>query len=367
MPLEPRQRGEIWYAVGRVEYNGKPITKYLRISTGASEKAGAQDWIGEYQDREIRRHLLGSEAERLTIADAIVLYDKPSEAERLLKIADAKGDELLCKPVDEVTGKWLRNLGMELLPNCATDTMWREVVSPLRSVINNAHDLGMCHPIKVKRYSELERVQQDERRGKQSRVERIPGGRTWLNTFCAHADAYNAALARFLYETAARIDQAVSLTPDDLDLPNKRVWLKGQKGHPAQWVEISHGMMIELANLPPKRPKNRKSGDLMEPRIFGYGSKTGYTKRWRTICRNAGIRYISAHPTGRHGFYTELTVNQGVSSADAAKAGRWSNASVPDKFYSHAQLDEASIREMMRTDPAQDDTLNETKKLNKKG
>ena len=44
MPLEPYPRGAVWWARGRVEYNGAPITEYYRCSTGASEEQGAWDW-----------------------------------------------------------------------------------------------------------------------------------------------------------------------------------------------------------------------------------------------------------------------------------------------------------------------------------
>jgi hypothetical protein len=40
MPLEPYPRGAVWWARGRVEYNGAPITEYYRCSTGASEESG---------------------------------------------------------------------------------------------------------------------------------------------------------------------------------------------------------------------------------------------------------------------------------------------------------------------------------------
>jgi len=354
MSLKPKLRGSVWWAFGRVKFNGRPITGYIRRSTGSSSEAGARDWIREFEEAEIRRHLLGEEAQKLTVGGAIRLYDaKPAEAKKLLAILDTEdGRDLLTMPVERVTGKFLRELGRRLKPDAATDTMWREVVSPLRAVINNSHDLGKCPPIRVKRYSENERIAQDVARGRQSRVERVPSTREWVDAFCASADPWNAAMLRFMFETAARIDQAVSLEPRDLDLMNHRVRLKAQKGHPAQWVIISHEMMIELANLPAKRPKSRKTGSLMAPRVFGYGSSTGYNKRWRTICKQAGIPYLSAHPAGRHGYFTELTVRQGVDPVEAAKAGRWSDAALPLKTYAHAEQDEGSIRSLFRTKPA---------------
>lgn len=371
MPLETKLRGNVWWASGRVEYNGRPISGYVRRSTGSSTEKGARDWIEAYENAELRRYLLGPEADKLTMGDAIKLYNATSsEAKRLLFIVEelaSQGVNFLALPVDTFTGKYLRELGRDLKPNAATDTMWREVVSPIRAVINNAHDLGKCHPIRVKRYSEKERIAHDVARGKQSRVERTPSDKSWIAAFGAAADPWNAALARFMFETAARIDQAVSISPGDLDLMNKRVRLKAQKGHPEQWVTISHAMMVELANLPPKRPKNRKTGKLMEARVFGYGSPTGYHGRWKTICKQAGIPYLSAHPAGRHGFFTELTVRQGVDPVEAARAGRWSDASLPMKTYAHAEQDEADIRERFRTDRVQVDERKVVNSQNSKG
>ncbi|AZV79887.1 site-specific integrase [Parasedimentitalea marina] len=362
MPLEVYPRGSKWWVKGRVEYEGLPITGYYRRSTGSSSKQGAVEWIQIETDRQRRRHLLGEEAEQLTMGAAIQIYNaKPTELKALIRVVKALSDEFCRQPVASITGKYLRDLGYTLKPNVATDTMWREVVTPIRAVINNAHDLGKCPPIRVKRYSEKERIDQDILRGKQSRMERKPADRQWIEKFCEHADIYNAALVRFMFETAARIDQAISLTPNDLDLVSRKVFLKAAKGHQAQWVAISQGMMVELANLPPKRPHNRKLGCKMEPRVFGYGSSTGYNSRWKTICRAAGIPYISAHPAGRHGFYTELRVNQGADPVTAAAAGRWKSVSLQDQIYAHVKADEAEIREQIRTGHVQRNTTNSPK------
>ena len=68
--------------------------------------------------------------------------------------------------------------------------------------------------------------------------------------------------------------------------------VKAQKGHPESWITVSPEMMGELLALPPKHPKNRKTGRFMAPRVFGYGScPTGYNNRWKTICKRAGIQY----------------------------------------------------------------------------
>ncbi len=363
MSLKPYQRDGKWYARGRVDYNGRPITEYIRASTGASSEAGARDWIRATEELAIRRHFLGSEAV-FTFEDAVMLYQgKPKEAAFLGPILKELGP----KPVAEITGKALRNLGSKIYPLAASDTWWRQVVTPARAVINNAHDLGKCPPIRVKNYSEQERIDQDVKRGKMSRVERRPSDRQWIEAFCRHADPYNAAMLRFMVETGARISQAVALTPDDLDLMRRRVWLQPAKGHAAQWVDISQKMVVELANLPAKRPYDRKNNVNLDQRVFGYASRGGYRKRWKSICTAAGIEYLTAHPAGRHGFYTELRIRLGVDPVTAAKAGRWKNPSLPDRIYAHVEADMQEIREKFRADPVQTDTQKGPKKLINKG
>ena len=362
MPLETYRRGNSYWVRGRVEHNGAAITDYYRRSTGTPSEAGARDWCRAEEDRQVRRHLLGEEAV-LMFSDAVIKYPvKPKEARLLIPLVEAIGS----LPVSKITGPMVRNLGPKLYPDAATDTWTRQVVTPVKSVINHAHDLGLCPPIRIKSYTEGERIAQDQARGKQSRVERQPITREWVEAFCAHADPYNAAMVRFMFETAARIDQATSLTPDDLDLLGQCVWIKAQKGHPAQWIKISHGMMIDLANLPPKQPRNFQTGEWLAHKVFGYAGPGNYRKRWKTICRNAEIEMLTAHCC-RHGFYTELRVNQRVDPITAAKAGRWKNHALPDRVYAHAEENQADIRERMRTKPVQGEIQKSPKAVNRKG
>jgi integrase len=363
MPLEPYVRGNSYWVRGRIELNGVAITGYYRQTTGATSEAGARDWCRAEEDRQTRRHILGEEEAVLTFSDAVLKYPfKPKEARLLIPLVEEIGN----LPVPKITGKLVRDLGPKIYPNAATDTWWRQVVTPVRAVINNAHEHGLCAPIRVKVYKDTERIEQDKARGKKSRVERQPITKEWVGLFCAHADPYNAAMVRFMFETGARIDQATSLTRDDLDLSGQLVWIKAQKGHDAQWVDISRGMMIELANLPAKQPRNFQTGEWLAPKVFGYAGPGNYRKRWKTICRNAGIEMLTAHCC-RHGFYTELRVNQGFDPITAAKAGRWKNHSLPDRVYAHVEENLANIRELMRTPPVQGAIQNSPNAMKQKG
>lgn len=348
MPLEPYLRDGFWWCKGRVELDGRAITSYFRCSTGASSESGAREWIAEETARLRKRHLLGEDAEALTFEQAVLLYPaKPDDAARLIRILP----HLEGRTCASITPRELRALGPKILPDAATDTWWREIVTPVRAVINNAHDEGKCPPIRVKGYSAKERIEQDAARGKRSRVEKEPADRAWLDAFTAQADPWNAGLAEFMFETAARVGQAVALRPADLDLPRGRVMLPAAKGHPAQWVAISTAMVARLANLKAKQPRARRGGQRLEARVFGYASPTSMHDRWRRICKAAGIAYIAPHAAGRHGFYTEMRVRQGLDPITAARAGRWSDPVLPDRIYAHSDADERVLRERAGTKP----------------
>ena len=103
----------------------------------------------------------------------------------------------------------------------------------------------------MKPYNKFERIAQDKRRGKLSRVEHTPADKEWIEAFCRAADPYNAALVHFMFEMAARIDRAVSLAPDDLRPHGTKVPVKAQKGHPESWITVPPQMMDKLLALSP--------------------------------------------------------------------------------------------------------------------
>lgn len=345
MPLELYKRGRFYWVKGWIEYNGRKVAGPYRQSTGSITEAGARDWCLEEEALQLSRFRSGDQY-TMRFADATELYPAtPKVARQLLPLLEHIGD----MPVDQITGKLLKTLGPKLRPQACVDTWWREIVTPARAVINHAHELKRTPAIKVKRYDQFERIAQDRKRGKASRVKRVPADSTWIEAFCEAADPYNAALVRFMFETAARINQAISIRPDDLIPEELKVRLIEQKGHPATWILVSPEMMAELTALRPKRPRNRRTGTLMDARVFGYGSSTGYTNRWRTICKHAGIPYLSAHAAGRHGFFTELVVRQGVDPVTASAAGRWSDPTLPMRIYAHPERNESEIRALFRT------------------
>ena len=345
MPLEPYPRGTTWWAKGRVEYNGRPITDYIRESTGSSGEAGARDWINEREQREIRRFLVGEERS-LSFADAVMLYPaNPEMAKHLIPLVRELGQI----PVVQITPKMIRDLGPKLYPGNAADSWRRWVITPSRAVINNAHDLGRCPPIKIRNYDRDDRLAQDKRRGKPSRVKRTPGSWEWLLHFREHAGRYHAALALYMFVTGARVGQACQLHPGrHLDLQNHMVAVPGAKGHEDRWLKVPVELVVELANLRPKHPRgwDRKAANL---RVFGFASKDGPRKGWMTACKRAGIEYLAPHSAGRHGFGQEMKVRQRVDGPAVAAFGGWSDTSMLDRVYTHAEDATDKIHEGFRT------------------
>lgn len=349
MSLEPYQRGATWWAKGRVEYNGRPISDYIRESTGASEESGAWDWISEREEAEQRRYLIGEQHRPLTFADAVMLYSpNPSMAKYLIPIQLELGSKL----VKEITPKMIRDLGKQLYPNNCTDSWRRWVIVPARAVLNNAHDAvggDRCPAIRVEGYSKLERTTQDKARGKPSRVKRTPGSWEWLLRFREHAGRYHAALALFMFTTGARVGQATAMTPAHLKhLQQAKVIVPGAKGHDDRVLDIPMELVVELANLPPKVPRGWQRRPANK-RVFGFASKDGPRKGWITACKAAGIPYLPPHSAGRHGFGQEQVVRQRTDREAAAAFGGWSDTELMGRTYNHAEDVSAKIHAGFRT------------------
>ena len=349
--LKPYRRGSTWWAKGRVELDGRPITGYIRESTGASTQGGAEAWIRERTDRERYCHVTGEERPPLTFNDAVLLYadPEPQMANALIPLSVELGS--MC--VRDITPALIRSLGPKLYPANCTDYWRRWVITPARAVINNAHELeggAVCPPIKIKGYTEEERIAQDKKRKKASRLERRPGDWDWLLKFREKAPARCGALALFMFATGARVGQAVRMHPEKhLRLQECKIIVPGAKGHNDREIEIPTELVAELANLKAKTPRGWDRNETSNLRVFGYASSCGPLKAWRQACKEAGIDYRSPHAAGRHGFGQEFNVRQGVDEKATAKFGGWKDTALMRRTYTHAEDAEGKIHAAFRT------------------
>ena len=333
MPLEPYRRGAVWWAKGRVEYLGKPITDYYRCSTGAVEAAGAWAWCRDEEERRINEHLLGSNR-TLTFAEAVMLYPaNPSTAKYLIPIVEEWGSKML----SAISPKDVRTLAQKIYPMASTDTWTRQVITPVRAVINNFRDGDSGDRFHVKGFTKQDRIKQDKRRGKRSRVRREPGSWEWLLRFRQHASQRHAALALTMFVTGARISQAVQMHPTDHFKPEEgELCIPGAKGHDDRWLPIPAELADELRAMPVMWPRGAKRTEVNK-RLFGFADRSSPRKGWAKACEAAGIPYIPFHAAGRHGFGQEMNVRQSVDEKAAGEWGGWSDTALMKRTYTHAE------------------------------
>lgn len=333
MPLEPYRRGATWWAKGRIEYLGKPITEYYRCSTGASEAAGAWAWCRDEEERRINQHLLG-ENKTLTFAEAVMLYSaNPKTAVYLIPIVEEWGRKML----SSIAPRDVRALARKLYPEASTDTWTRHVITPVRAVINNFRDSDKGEAFRVKGFSKKERLAQDKARGKPSRVRKEPGSWEWLLKFRQHAPQRHAALALTMFVTGARISQAIAMHPKHhCKLDEGMICIPAAKGHDDRWLPIPAELVEELKALTKFYPRGAKRIEENQ-RLFGFADRSSPRKGWNKACEEAGIPYIPFHAAGRHGFGQEMNVRQAIDEKAAGEFGGWSDTALMKRTYTHAE------------------------------
>ncbi|WP_114010898.1 tyrosine-type recombinase/integrase [Cohaesibacter intestini] len=350
MPLKAYKRGKTWWAKGRVEFNDRPITEYIRESTGASEKAGAEDWIRNRTELELRRYHFGDEQPPITLEEAALLTDlDPQSAKRIVPVVELYGK----KRINDLNSEIIREICRTVQPNNSTDTWRRWILVPLKKIARTATSTGRCHKIEFDGFNNLERVTQDKKRGKQSRPPKKPGSREWLAAFKTTASPTLYVLARFMFETASRVGQATAMTPYHLSrLDENIVMIPCAKGHSETELEIDDTLANLLRSLEPKTPRGwaKKPENL---RVFGYASKDGPTKAWNSACERANITRLTRHEAGRHGFATETFTRKGVDLKACTEYGRWADPMLFLKTYAHAEESTEKVLTAIRTTPVQ--------------
>jgi integrase len=205
--------------------------------------------------------------------------------------------------VADITGPLVRKAAAEIYPGRSAATWNRQVIGPVRAIINHAADAGKAQKITINRF-------------KEERTRRPAGDRKWLDSFVAKAKSLNmpetAALARFLFETAARISEACRLDWKDVDLAEGEAWLAKTKTEPRK-VFLTRRMVADLANLSDRHPRL----------VFKAANRSTARKRFDKVIVAAGLARLTSHEFGRHGFATEMIVRNGIDAATTGDLGGW--------------------------------------------
>lgn len=306
------------------------------------------------QTRRERAALYGAEQES-TFAEACVLYLNPKinpevpERHYLEPIIKKIGNLNLAK----ITPGAIKALGPQIYPEAKPQTWNRQVIKPVRAVINFAHEHGLCPPIRIKGFAE-----------KDKKV-RVAIDRPWIDAFMKSANDAGlprlAAYALFMFTTAARPNEAIRLTPGDLELDRKRAWIDRTKNGGGREFYLTSEMVDVLRALPPRQIGWGKFEG--EFRVFGWADIKGPLKPWKAACKRAGIKCVLPYEGGRHSFATEAITRQERNPVSTAKVGNWKDVSVLMKHYAHPERLGEFAEEVFGDDSGSSVTQAKLKKL----
>ncbi|MGG7519645.1 tyrosine-type recombinase/integrase [Allorhizobium undicola] len=268
----------------------------------------------------MRRAAVHGEEAILTFAEALSMYVEDGKDTRFtLKLLDHFGK----KPLKEITGPEIRKAARILYPEAAPATLNRQVINPMRAIINFAAEARGLPKVSVKRFKE-------ERRA------RPAGTAEWIERFCKSAISMDmpetAAIVRFLFETATRVSEACRLEWDDVNLQEGVAYLRKTKTEPRR-VFLTRGMVAMMANIRQAHPRL----------VFAAANRSTVQKRVDRVISKTGLPRLTSHEFGRHGFATEMIVRHGVDIATTADHGGWKSRRLLMETYVEGNADREVI------------------------
>lgn len=332
MALTIYKRGRFWWLTGTVKI--KDGEQRVHESTGETDE-GAADAIRLNRETEAKEALGTPPKERFTFTQAVDAYLDAGKDDRfILPLLD----HFKSTRISEITGSKVREAAKALYPDAAYTTWNRQVVTPVKAVINHSADAGDCHPVKIKGFSKRDR---DVRRP--TTPPRRAVDRSYIDAFRDHCLLpRHATLMLFLFQTGARISDAIRLDWGDLNLPGRVVTFRDMKNGEDGDGDLTVELVFELQQMQAAaRDEAVKAGrdpaDIADDRVFGYQHRWSVYKEIRAICARAGIPYLGTHQPGRHSFATEMIVRNRIDVATTAQKGRWKSKKVLVDHYPHAE------------------------------
>lgn len=211
----------------------------------------------------------------------------------------------------------VREAALKLYPTASAATRNRQAIVPARAVINHAHSMGWCQPIRVELF--------EVRKSRKNR----PVDRAWMDAFMARADAdglpHLSACVLFMHQTGARVSEAVRLMGEHVDLGRRVAVLERTKTDEWSVRHLTSELVLRMAAL------GVEEG---EP-VFRYTDRCAVTRRMKEVCKRAEIEPRSSHAAGRHSFGTNA-MEAGAHVKAAMEAGGWKSAKLFLETYVHA-------------------------------
>ncbi len=283
-----RHGNRFWYAVVTVK------GRRCEISTRTRNKSDARR-VAEQLEQELwHRRVLGSRPAR-TVAEGIeayIAFRTPGRSDR--RYLERLKDQLGHLAMDKLGQDHFDTAAQVLYPGCDPGTLNRQAYTPLQSVLRHA---GIT--VRV-------------RRPRQRKPRNRAISREHAELLIANAsDPDLAALLTVLFFSGCRIGEAMSLTPDRVDLQRRRIRFNLSKTDEDHWRPMHERVFVALANLPRR-----------DDRVFRWRTTSGPRKPLRALCRRLGL--VFTPHVARHSFATWL-VDAGVNLRDVMDAGGWSD------------------------------------------
>lgn len=355
MPLTVYKRGRFYWLTGTVPT--REGEQRVHESTGETDERQSNK-VRLNRENRAQAEIDLDPKDRFTFAQAVELYLDAGKDERFIKSLLEHFKETR---ISDVTGSHVRAAAKAIYPTAVYTTWNRQVVIPARAVINFAADEGKCREVLIKGFSKKDRDVKISVAPPKRAVDR-----SYIDDFReASDDPRLSALMLFLFQTGARISDAIKLEDDslDIDLLKRKVTFRDMKNGEDGEADLTIEMVYEIQQLREwKRErlaawevrvpwKGRRSGarhsgrGAKKPngRLFGYLMRASVYKDIRRICEKAGIPYLGTHQPGRHSFATEMIVMNGVDVATTAAKGRWKTKKLLMENYTHGKTGKGVI------------------------
>lgn len=308
MPLKLYLRNGVWNyrgTIGPAERRSR-----LRGSCKTADKDIAARQIAEIEANYWKGHFDGPGAV-LTFRRAARLYRDAGKSDRFLERIEEYFKDTLVKDIKAGT---IRQMAIELYPNCSGASRNRQGIVPAQAVINFAAESELCSPIKVRRFKVDAKVKE-------------PVTVEWLRAFGPEASPAIEALAWFMFLTGARVGEAIDVRWEDVSLNGGTVLIRQSKVSAERISHLPAPLVAMLSNLP--RIDGRP--------VFVYQHPDDIVRAWRGAIKRAGIKRLTPHSC-RHGFATGL-LRRGVDVTTVAYLGGWKTPAQVLKTYGHALKD----------------------------
>lgn len=314
MPLKVYKRGEVYHVRGTV------AGRVIRETTGTALREVAEQIANRIEAREFKRSLDGPQAV-LRFSDATAAYIKAGKSKRFVtQILDYWKETL----VKDITAGAIKQSALEMYPNAGPATRNRQVIVPTQAIINHCSELGLCPPVRIKRF-EVETK------------EKTPATWEWIQAFVAANKPQIGTLAMFMFLTGARISEALAIRWEDINMQKRTVLIRQTKVGAERRAHLPPPLFIALANLS------------RDDKPFKYRHRGLLVRVWRNACKRAGIEILSPHCC-RHGFATAM-LQAGYDPVTVAERGGWKTPRHVFETYGHA-IKDITITDRLTGTPA---------------